>query len=245
MSTRTTLMTNEKANFEFLFNDIKRDQSLCVKDRNHDFAGSTLAYFNQCSKGADDHELWRECYMQEEMIKILKQRYYALNPHLLRLAKFRTEANLYEQMKYQQEVDDDGLTELRRDLRANTRYPNLDRKKLELLAAENYIYNNWGIRATGRAHNAEECTSDKGIARVNTNPVLTWRQFLKEFNPKFDEPGTIRKEVQRCTEEHYGNSDLPWAIGARAEGYLIVGMGEFRKNKNHPTPSVCKYQKDK
>jgi hypothetical protein len=236
-------MTNENADFELLLNDIQRDKSLRIKDRNNEFACSTLEYFNKCHKGAADHELWRECYMHDEMLNILTQRYYSLNPHLPRLAKFRSTTDPQAVIEYEQEVDEDGLSDAECDTRQNTRYPNLNQKSLELLAAENYIFNKWGIRAAHSALDEEAKAPSQKEIFINTNPILSWGNWVKELEPLSITTDCLNKAVKRCVQQNFGKTDLPWKLRGCGDGYLIVGLGEFKDNKNHPTPAVCKYQK--
>ncbi len=240
---KTTTMANAEASFDLLSQEIKLDLSLSPENRNHKFSNATLALFKQYNLGQVEHDLWRESHMLEEMQEILNQRFLALNPHLSRLTNMSI-SSLESAFKYEQEVDETGLTEFQRDAAARTRHPNLDRESLELLAAKNHIFKTCKARTTINAHNLEEHTKSANQRKANNNPVLTWRQFLKEFNQPYDRPGTIEKEVKRCIEKNYEKNGLPWAIGARAEGYLIFELGEFREGKNYPTPAVCKYQKD-
>jgi hypothetical protein len=241
---KTTTMANAEASFDLLSQEIKLDLSLSPENRNHKFSNATLALFKQYNLGQVEHDLWRESHMLEEMQEILNQRFLALNPHLSRLTNMSI-SSLESAFKYEQEVDETGLTEFQRDAAARTRHPNLDRESLELLAADNYIFKKQGIRPASAELNAEADQNECKEKDINTNPILSWRELVEELKPHHINADALNKAVAASVKKNYGRKKPPWQLASCGKGYSIVETGEkFKDKKNHPTPAVCKYQKD-
>ena len=189
--------------------------------------------------------------MLAEMLAILNRRFLALNPHKRREAELKeilTSATAplgsdhFEMLyKYEQEIDLDGRTEQEID-GTTTRYPNIGRPELEILAAENYLYATWGIARKQATRQASQQEANDKSKSQNTNPLLSWKEFKGELKESFHSDTAISKAAQRSIEDYHGKQEDPWPMGGCASEYQIVDP-EIRKNKDRPTPSSCKYQK--
>jgi hypothetical protein len=237
--------------YEHLQDKIQKEARLEPKLRGAEFKQATLDYFLEHKKTTEDHDLWRECFMHEEMLAILNRRFYALNPHKKGEAEYEAVlAGRFDDMpdrefpilhRYTQETDEDGRTQEDIDKITTTKYPNLSRLELELQAAENYIATKWGIpRKQSSEKKAEESKSRKPI--TNQNPVLSWSELLKELETPNVSANTISRAVGRSIRKGQKKGSPPWTIGGCASEYQIVD-NPLRDNKELPTASTCKYQK--
>lgn len=237
-------MTNPKESFESLLRALHNEKGLQPKSRSKEHEELTLQYFLDHGRSTEDHVLWRECHMIEEMIAILNRKYWALNPHKkrqLQAEQLARESAFEIGVKYQQEVNEDGRTDKETDNSTTTIYPDTERKDLEIQAAENYLYAIWGItrkQATRKTSQYE--TTDQGKSQ-NNNPVLSWEEFKKRLKKDFHTESAITKAAERCIKLHYGKQKDPWLMGQCATGYQIV-TPEIRRGKECPTPAFCKYQ---
>ena len=256
-------MTTPNNAFERLRDEIQKEATLEPKLRSVEFKEATLDYFLEHKKTTEDHDLWRECFMHEEMMAILKRRFNALNPHKKGEAEYEaankevtkkaaeagkadgkyimTERELQILYRCTQEVNEDGRTQEEIDKMTIAKFPNLSRLELEVQAAENYIATKWEIaRKQPPEKEAEEGTGKK--QSTNPNPVLAWKELLKDLeNPNISHD-TIRKAVERSIIDGQKNGRPPWAIGGCASEYQIVDS-QAKANIGHPTPGSCKYQK--
>ena len=230
---------------------IEKEAGLEPKLRCHKYRRETLDYFLTCKKTTEDHDLWRECFMHEEMLAILNRRFNALNPHKKGEAEYEAVlAGKFDDMpdrefpilhRYTQEIDEDGRTQEETDKTTITKLPNPSRLELELQAAENYIAIKWGIlRKPSSEKETGESKSKKPI--TNPNPVLNWSELLKELETPNISANTISRAVGRSISKGQKKGFLPWAIGGCAAEYQIVD-DQLRDHKGLPTPSSCKYQK--
>ena len=240
-------MTNPKESFESLQRALQEEKRLQPKARSNEYEEITLQRFQEHGRTTEDHDLWRECHMLEEMIAILDRRYLALNPHKKRQLEFkrlsRESASAFEiHIKYQQEVDDEGRADEEIDNSMTTRYPAIERRDLEIQAAENYLH---ATRAIARKQATPKTTQQEitvGNKSQNTNPKMSWKEFADELKKDFQSDTTIRNAVKRCISDNYGKQPDPWPIGGCASEYQIVDP-KIKSNKEHPTPAVCKYQR--
>jgi hypothetical protein len=242
---------------------IEKEAGLEPKLRCHKYRQATLDYFLTCKKTTEDHDLWRECFMHEEMLAILNRRFNALNPHKKGEAGYKsankevakkavesanadskyimTDREFQILYRYTQEIDEDGRRQEEIDKMTITKFPNPSRLELELQAAENYIAIKWGIlRKPSSEKETEESKSKKPI--TNPNPVLNWSELLKELETPNISANTISRAVGRGISKGQKKGFLPWAIGGCAAEYQIVD-DQLRDHKGLPTPSSCKYQK--
>ena len=249
--------------YELLQDKIQKEARLEPKLRGAEFKEVTLDYFLGHKKTTEDHDLWRECFMHEEIMAILKRRFNALNPHKKGEAEYEAvnkevtkkaaeaakadgkyimiEREFQILYRYTQEIDEDGRTQEDIDKITITKYPKLSRLELELQAAENYIANKWGTpRKQPLEKRAEECKSKEQI--TNQNPVLNWSELLKELETPNVSVDTIGKAVRRSISKGHKKVSTPWAIGGCASGYQIV-EDQVKDRKERPTPTSCKYQK--
>jgi hypothetical protein len=237
--------------FELLQDEIQREARLETKLRSLEHRQTTLDYFLKCKKTTEDHDLWRECIMHEEMLAILNRRFNALNPHKKGEAEYEAAlAGGFDDMpdrgfpilhRYTQEIDEDGRTQEETDKTTITKLPNLSRLELELQAAENYIATKWGIpRKQPSEKKAEESKSRKPI--TNQNPVLSWSELLKKLETPNISANTISRAVGRSIRKGQKKGSPPWAIGGCASEYQIVD-NPLRDHKELPTAASCKYQK--
>ena len=160
-------MTDAKKEFELLQEEIRREVGLEPAVRSKEFEPITLKYFLEHGKRTEDHDLWRECFMHEEMLAILNRRFNALNPHKKGEAEYEpvntevakkeakaakanskyimTDREFQILYRYTQEIDKDGRTHEEIDKITLTKHPDINRLDLEVQAAENYITTKWGI----------------------------------------------------------------------------------------------------
>jgi len=239
-------MTNPKKTFENMQRALQKEKEWPLKDRIKEYEALTLQRFQEHGRTAEDHDLWRECHMLEEMIAILSRRYWALNPHKKRQLEFKRlskeSASALEIHEYQQEVDDEGRTDEEIDNSITTRYPAIERRDLEIQAAENYLH---ATRVTtGKQKTPKTTQQDIAIENKsqNANPKMSWKEFAGELKKDFHSDTTIRNAVRRCISDNHGKQPEPWPIGGCASKYQIVDP-KVKSNKDHPTPAVCKYQR--
>jgi hypothetical protein len=242
-------METNKKTYELLLKEINAELNTEPKDRKAEYTQYTLDYFLNHDRTTEDHDLWRECYMHEELLGIMDRRFMALNPHFKRQSKIMAALKddklnkdkwkiLYE---YEQEVDEERRTQKEIDASTKLRYPSINKRELEIQAAENYINAKWG---TGRRIQVvekepeEECL----INTVNTNPVLSWQNYKNQVMNNLNSDSKERNAVQRSIEKYFNKQPLPWPIRERESEYQIVDYGNHEK-RGRPTPRYCKYQK--
>ena len=256
-------MTTSNNAFERLRDEIQKEAKLEPKLRSPEHKKATLDYFLGHKKTTEDHDLWRECFMHEEMLAILNRRFNALNPNKKgeseyestnkEVAKKAAEAakgdskyimtDVEFQILYRcaQETDEDGRTQEEIDKITTTKSPNLSRLELEIQAAENYIATKWEIpRKQPSEKEAEESKTKKAF--TNTNPVLSWKELLRELMTPNISANTISRAVGRSIRKGQKKGSPPWTIGGCASEYQIVD-NPLRDNKELPTAASCKYQK--
>jgi hypothetical protein len=230
---------------------IEKEARLEPKLRCHKYRRETLDYFLTCKKTTEDHDLWRECFMHEEMLAILNRRFNALNPHKKGEAEYETalaeglisisDKQFQILYRYTQEVDESGRTQEETDKTAITKLPNLTQLELELQAAENYIAIKWEIaRKRPPEKEAEESKGKK--QSTNPNPVLDWSELLKELETPNVSANTISRAIGRSISNGQKKGSPPWAIGGCASEYQIVD-DPIKENQQRPTSASCKYQK--
>lgn len=256
-------MTTPSNEFERLQDKIYKEAKLEYKLRSIEHRKETLEYFLTHKKTTEDHDLWRECFMHEEMLAILNRRFNALNPHKKGEAEYEsvnkevakktvkaananskyitTDREFQILYKYTQEIDKDGRAQDDIDKITITKFPNISRLELEVQAAENYIATKWGIeRKQPPEKEAEESKIKKPF--TNPNPVLNWKGLLKELGNPNVSADTIRQAVKRSIIDRHKNGYPPWEIGGCVSEYQIVDY-QVKDNIGHPTPATCRYQK--
>lgn len=213
------------------------------KLRSNEYSKATLKYFLDHNRTTEDHDLWRDCIMHEEMLAILNRRFNALNPHKKGETEYEsankavakkvveaaqadsthitTDREFQILYRYTQETDEDGQTQEEIDKITLTKLPSISRLELEVQAAENYMATKWGItRKQPLEKEAEGSKNTKPIA--NLNPVLDWKELLKKLMTPNVPCDTIRNAVNRSIEDGHKKVCLPWAIGGCASEYQIV-----------------------
>lgn len=238
-------MTCPKEAFENLKRELQQETRLQPKDRSKEYEEITLQRFQEHGRRAEDHDLWRECHMIEEMIAILDRRDLALNPHKKRHLEFKQlsrESAFEIHVKYQQEVDDEGRTDEEIDNSMTTRYPAIERRDLEIQAAENFLHAKRAVARTQTTPKTPQQDVTVENKSLNTNPKMTWKEFADKLKKDFHSDTTIRNAVSRCISDNHGKRPDPWPIGGCASEYQIVDP-KIKSNKDHPTPAFCKYQR--
>lgn len=236
-------MTNPKEMFENLQRKLQQETRLQPKDRNKEYEELTLQQFQEHNRTAEDHDLWRECHMLEEMIAILNRRYLALNPHNKRQLEFKqlSEESAFEiYVNYQQEVDDKGRSAEEIDNRIPTMYPDAERRNLEIQAAENYLSTTWGIQRKKQTTTPPEQRVHEEKANKNPNPILTYKELKNEFWKS--DHNAVKEAVTRGISQGLKGAKRPWPLKGIASEYQIV-EAKTRDGFDKPTPSSCKYQK--
>jgi hypothetical protein len=237
-------MTSPKKTFENLQRELQQETRLQPKDRSKEYEELTLQHFQEHDRTVEDHGLWRECHMLEEMIAILNRRYLAINPHKkrqLELKQLSRESALEIYVEYQQEVDDEGRSAEEIDNRINTMYPDIERRDLEIQAAENYLSTTWGIQRKKQTTTPPEQRVHEEKASKNPNPILTYKELRNEFWK--NDHNAVKEAVTRGISQGLkGAKKRPWLLKGIASEYQIA-EAEIRHGFDKPTPSSCKYQK--
>lgn len=237
-------MDKPKEEFIRLRNALTEEVELQPKGRNQDYRGRTLDHFKKHGLSQEDHDLWRESKMLDDMLRIMDCRFNALNPHALRIKTMERETDWNSLYAYTEEVDDTGKTLAQIDAERKVLYPAVDRQSLELLAAE---------RFTNARCNAEKKTEPitPGKREIsasgedpNKNPMLTYKRLVEEWKSKHAHytQGAIQKAIERSIKENINQRDCPWPIDGCGSGYEIA-KAPPRKGKEHPTPASCLYRR--
>ena len=245
-------MTNPDNNFKVLQDELRKEASLEPKNRSKEYENLTLQYFLEYGRRTEDHDLWRECHMLEEMVAIMDRRFMALNPHKRRqqelnqilagASKKLNDKQFVALHEYEEEVGNEGYSQMEADSEQATLYPDVRRHDIEIQAAENYLEATWGIR---RKHTPTELAADDlpdKITKKNPNPILNLRELIKELEKVGYEDSAARTETTRSINKWFGKRKHPWPIGGCAAEYQIV-ESEIKEGKDKPTPAWCKYQK--
>jgi len=241
----------EKSNrtYEQLLKEIEVEANTEPKFRNAEYVQYTLDFFLKHDKTTEDHDLWRECYMHEELLGIMNRRFMALNPHCKRQSEIKAAlkddqlngGNFIMLCKYEQEVDTEGYTQKEIDVATKLRYPSINRRELEMQAAENYINAKWGT--TRRIQMVEKEPEEENQINIdNPHPVLDWENYRNQVVNKLNSDTKERNAVQRSIAKYFNKRPLPWPIGRRESEYQIVDY-DINDKYDHPTPLYCKYQK--
>ena len=248
---RTPSATNPEQLFESLQSELQREIDMEPNDRNKKYKEFTLQHFLEHGRKTEEHDLWRECHMLAEMASILKRRFLAHNPHKRREAELKeiltgtTEPLSSDHFKrlydYEQGVDLDGRSQQEMD-GSKIQYPSIDRLELEILAAENYLYETWKITRKQIITKTSRPGLIEENKKQNTNPIMNWRELSKELKKAFHSDAAIRKAVKRSIDVYHGKQDTPWPMSGCASEHQIVAT-EIKRNKEHPTPASCKYQR--
>lgn len=114
-------MTNPNETFEALRHELLKEAGMEPKGRSREYENLTLEYFLEHGRKTEDHDLWRECYILEEMLAIMDRRFMVLNPHKTREQELYqapagangkwSEEQLSAVLRYEQDVDQDGRSE--------------------------------------------------------------------------------------------------------------------------------------
>jgi len=235
--------------YEQLLKEIQADANKEPKDKKTEYSQFTLDYFLKHDRTTEDHDIWRECYMHDELLRIMNRRFMALNPHHKRQSEITAELKdgqlnedkwkiMYE---YEQEVDDEGLTQKEIDDATKLRYPSINRRELEMQAAENYINAKWGTTRKLQVVNKEP-EGENQINIDNPNPVLNWENYKNQVVNDLNNDSKERNAVQRSIRKYYNKQPPPWPIRERESEYQIVEYSIDEKY-GHPTPLYCKFQK--
>jgi hypothetical protein len=246
-------MTNPDKTFEALKDELSRETRLEPKERSREHENATLQYFLDHGKRTEDHDLWRECYMHEEMLAIMDRRFMALNPHKgrhqeLNQAPAEAKGKWSEEQfnalhKYEQEVDQEGSSLKELDGKCTTRDPAISRQELEVQAAENYLDEIWGIKRKQTAKAPTQHKKHKRAIELNPNPELSFRELQRELQMAHNSYKAITEAAVRAIKKGLElREDPPWPMEACAAKYQIV-KAKPKKGKDHPTPAACKYQK--
>ena len=245
-------MTNPDNNFKVLQDELRKETRLEPKNRSKEYENLTLQYFLKHGRRTEDHDLWRECHMLEEMLAIMDRRFMALNPHKRRQQELNqvpagaegewSNEQLNALYEYEQTVNQEGLTEKEIDSGRATLYPVISRQGLEIQAAENYLGVTWGIKRTQEGEPPSHSKIQQKAIAKNPNPVIGYKDFQKELQKAHNSYDAIKQAVDRAINDGQKQGDPPWPMSACAAEYQIV-EAEARDGFDHPTPAACKYQK--
>ena len=182
--------------------------------------------------------------MLEDMLRIIRRRYYELNPHKARQLRISTGTATPEEIyQYTQEVDNEGMTQEEIDMQEKTLCPAIEWRLLEQLAAEEYLVNTLGANPRQAVPSLRKQESDKKEEQpAKANPRLSFKQLQEELRKNHHESDAVRQAVKRSISINFGRAAYPWEIGGCARDYRIVNA-RVSNNRESPTPATCQYEK--
>ena len=115
-----------KKQYEELLQEVLKEEGKQISQRNQEYFDETLKLFVQARRSLIEHSNWRDADMLQAMFEILATKHRQLNPWK------------YEQYCYEGDPEFDPEPEIEQ----KEIYPGLDRRTLEILAADQYLAHN-------------------------------------------------------------------------------------------------------
>jgi hypothetical protein len=154
-----------KKQYEELLEEVLKEKGKQISQRNQEYFDETLKLFVQARRSQIEHSNWRDADMLPTMFEILATKYRQLNPWK------------YEQICYEDYPEFDPeprivQTEI---------YPGLDRRALEILAADQHLMYNNKTETKAEAKGPKESKSSK---KEKKTPVEKRKGNLPEISLK-------------------------------------------------------------
>ena len=163
--TKITPEEESRKQYEELLEEILKEKGKQISQRNQEHFDETLKLFTQARRSLIEHSNWRDADMLPTMFEILATNYRQLNPWK------------YEQYCYEHYPEFDPeprivQTEI---------YPGLDRRALEILAADQHLMYNNKTETKAEAKGAKESKSSR---KEKKTPVENRKGNLPEISLK-------------------------------------------------------------
>ena len=228
--------------FKLLQDDLLMELGLQPKERNKEYANLTQEKFLELGISAVAHLLWRDKDMLQGMLEIHSRLFRELNPHVARIKKSEDGPSFEHMYSYTQEVDDTGRTQEELDNLAKIIYPDIDRRQLELVAAEQYLHDTFGSKRSHTIQQPKQAASQAcNTTLENPNPVINFKDLCKKLKVYLHREDTVRKAVDRSIQACFNKRPLPYPIGGCASDYEVVDA-MVRGASVKPTPKNCKFR---
>jgi hypothetical protein len=211
----------------------------------------TRKLFQKEGKSDFEHQSWRETEMLPEMIRLHINKYLKLNPaerHAFYTGLGQS-LSFEEKMRFEEEVDADGLSDSERLKGRRLIAPTHSRRQLETWAAEIHL------KREKKSHPMQAARIGQTQAE-NKNPILSYEDLLNEAvilesmtkRAKERARGSANKAIHRALEGK-SEADLPIKIQERGnlDQYMISRLGKASPSKDgdgtEVSPLDCFYQK--
>jgi len=166
-----------KKQYEELLQEVLKEEGKQISQRNQEYFDETLKLFVQARRSLIEHSNWRDADMLQTMFEILATKHRQLNP-------WKYEHYCYEDYP---EFDPEPRI-IQKEI-----YPGLDRRALEILAADQYLTHNNKIESKAEVKKAKETIRTK---KDKNTPVENRKGNLPEISPgDLAKTGLSDKEV--------------------------------------------------
>jgi hypothetical protein len=157
--TKITPEEESKKQYEELLEELLREEGKQISQRNQEHFDETLKLFERAGYTKIQHRNWRDTEMVWTMFRLIVSRHRQLNPRK------------YEEYRYE---DDPELEIEQKEI-----YPGLDRRELEIFAADQYLAYN---TKTGSKAEVKGPKGNKGNKKEKNTPVENRKGNLPEIN---------------------------------------------------------------
>ena len=161
--TKITPEEESKKQYEELLEELLREDGKQISQRNQEHFDETLKLFTQAGLTQIEHSDWRDVDMVPTMRHMLITKHIQLNPWK------------YEEYRY----EDDPVFDPEPEIEQKEIYPGLDRRALEILAADQYLAYN---TKTGSKAEVKGPKGNKGNKKEKNTPVENRKGNLPEIN---------------------------------------------------------------
>ena len=152
-----------KKQYEELLQEVLKEEGKQISQRNQEYFDETLKLFVQARRSLIEHRNWRDADMLQTMFEILATKHRQLNPWK------------YEQYCYEGDPEFDPEPEIEK----KEIYPGLDRRTLEILAADQYLAHN---AKTDAKEEVRRPKKDKVSKKEKKTPVGNRKGNLPEIS---------------------------------------------------------------
>jgi len=152
-----------KKQYEELLQEVLKEEGKQISQRNQEYFDETLKLFVQARRSLIEHSNWRDADMLQTMFEILATKHRRLNPWKYEEYRFEDDPEFDPEPKIEQ-------TEI---------YPGLDRRALEILAADQYLIEE---NKTESKAEATKTKDNKGSKKEKKTPVGNRKGNLPEIS---------------------------------------------------------------
>lgn len=160
--TKITPEEESRKEYEELLEELLKEKGKQISKRNHEHFDETLRLFTQARRSQIEHSNWRDTDMIPAMFEILATKHRQLNPWK------------YEQYRY----EDDPAFDPEPKIKQTEIYPGLDRRALEILAANQYLIEE---NKTESKAEVTKTKGSKGSKKEKKTPVGNRKGNLPEI----------------------------------------------------------------